>query len=30
LGWGEAGLDVDDQEGLVHGRLRGRSRRRWG
>ena len=21
--WGEAGLDVDDQEGLVHGRLRG-------
>ena len=21
--WGEAGLDVDDQEGLLHGRLRG-------
>ena len=21
--WGEAGLDVDDQEGLVDGRLRG-------
>lgn len=28
LMWGETGLDVDDEEGLAHGRLRGRSRRR--
>jgi hypothetical protein len=28
LGWGEAGLHVDDQEGLAHGLLR-RALRRW-
>jgi hypothetical protein len=27
LGWGDAGLEVDDQKGLAHGIL-GRSRRR--
>jgi len=28
LRWGETGLDVEDEEGLAHARLRGRSRRR--